>query len=164
MLGINIIQGARLRRRLLQRLITYIRQPLYPLILISLQQLKRILPYKAGSSVQNITKPKYNYKPVDLDRNLKALQLYKDFSFIYPRILFQFYFILLSFYYSRARRNALLKLRVKYKVRNNIQARTISTNYSRIFNLFYVERLKEIQSSSLKQTNNILRIIETQRI
>ncbi|KAJ6439168.1 telomere-associated RecQ helicase [Purpureocillium lavendulum] len=69
----------------------------------------------SGSGVQNITKSKNNYKPADLDRNLKALWLRKDLGFVHPRILFQFHFILLGFCHSGARRNALLKPGVKYK-------------------------------------------------
>ncbi|KAL3952774.1 hypothetical protein ACCO45_012717 [Purpureocillium lilacinum] len=63
--------------------------------------LKRVLPQEEGSGVKNITKPKYNYKPADLDRNLKALWQCKGVG--------------------GARKSALLKPGVKYKrhVKNN---------------------------------------------
>ncbi|PWI65590.1 hypothetical protein PCL_07009 [Purpureocillium lilacinum] len=57
--------------------------------------LKRVLPHEEGSGVKNITKPKYNYKPADLDRNLKALWQCKGVG--------------------GARKSALLKPGIKYK-------------------------------------------------
>ncbi|OAQ59792.1 hypothetical protein VFPBJ_11588 [Purpureocillium lilacinum] len=77
--------------------------------------LKRVPPYEAGSGVQNITKPKYNYKPADLDRKLETLLLRKDLGFVHPRIQFQFHFILLGFCHNGARKNALLQPGVKYE-------------------------------------------------
>ncbi|KAF4511651.1 hypothetical protein G6O67_003426 [Ophiocordyceps sinensis] len=42
--------------------------------------LKHVLPYEKGSGVKDIEMPKFNYKPVDLDRNLKALWTRRDFA------------------------------------------------------------------------------------
>ncbi|UNI16754.1 hypothetical protein JDV02_003162 [Purpureocillium takamizusanense] len=77
--------------------------------------LRRVLPLEEGSGVKNITKPKYNYKPADLERNLKALWQCKGHDFVHPRTLFQFHFLLLLFCHSGARISALLKPGVKYK-------------------------------------------------
>ncbi|GJN67173.1 hypothetical protein PLICBS_001197 [Purpureocillium lilacinum] len=77
--------------------------------------LKRVLPHEEGSGVKNITKPKYNYKPADLDRNLKALWQCKGVGFVHPRTLFQFHLLLLLYCHSGARKSALLKPGVKYK-------------------------------------------------
>src|SRR5699024_7189123 len=84
------------------------------------QWLKRVLPREEGSGVKNIIKPKYNYKPADLDRNLKALWQCKGVGFVHPRTLFQFHLLLLLYCHSGARKSALLKPGVKYKVRGGV--------------------------------------------
>ena len=66
--------------------------------------------------MRDITRPKYNYKPVDLDRNLTALWTRRDLGITHERTRFQFHFLLLLFCSTGARRGAIFKKGVNYKV------------------------------------------------
>ncbi|KFA77150.1 hypothetical protein S40288_10234 [Stachybotrys chartarum IBT 40288] len=76
--------------------------------------IKNVLPFEEGSGVKNIERAKFNYKPVDLDRNLKSLWTREDLKFTHERSRFQVHFLLLLFCQTGARRGGLLT-GIKYK-------------------------------------------------
>ncbi|KAM0664334.1 hypothetical protein ACQRIU_006917 [Beauveria bassiana] len=82
------------------------------------------LTSEEGSGVTNIERPKYNYKPQDLDRNLKALWSRSDIGVRHERERFQFHFLLLLFCDTGARREGLFKAGIPYKVAQ----RTVKNN------------------------------------
>lgn len=65
--------------------------------------------------------PKYNYKPVDLDRHLDALYTRGDLGITHERTRFQFHLILLMFANTGARKGGLLTDGIKYKVMVTLQ-------------------------------------------
>ncbi|KAM3468374.1 hypothetical protein MY5147_007992 [Beauveria neobassiana] len=73
------------------------------------------LTSEEGSGVTNIERPKYNYKPQDLDRNLKALWSRSDIGVRHERERFQFHFLLLLFCDTGARRGGLFRAGIPYK-------------------------------------------------
>ncbi|PQK12981.1 hypothetical protein BB8028_0003g15960 [Beauveria bassiana] len=73
------------------------------------------LTSEEGSGVTNIERPKYNYKPQDLDRNLKALWSRSDIGVRHERERFQFHFLVLLFCDTGARREGLFKAGIPYK-------------------------------------------------
>ncbi|OAQ57905.2 hypothetical protein VFPPC_11363 [Pochonia chlamydosporia 170] len=77
--------------------------------------LKNVLPFEENSGVKDIVMPKYNYKPVDLDRHLDALYTRGDLGITHERTRFQFHLILLMFANTGARKGGLLTDGIKYK-------------------------------------------------
>ncbi|KAI8682541.1 hypothetical protein NCS56_00377300 [Fusarium sp. Ph1] len=79
--------------------------------------LRKVLPYEPGSDVHDIEKPKYNLKPLDLDRLIDRLWAGHDLHYTHERNRIQFHLLLLWFCNSGARRGGLFTAGVPYKVR-----------------------------------------------
>ena len=86
------------------------------LMLTPLQWLKKVLPHDKGSGVKDISYAKYNYKPVELDRNINALWTRKDLGFTHERTRAQFHWLLLLFAHSGSRRGTFFTAGIQYRV------------------------------------------------
>ena len=82
----------------------------------TLQWMKKVLPNEDGSGVKDITSPKFNYKPSELDRNLNALWTRKDLGFVHERTRAQFHWLLLLFAHSGARQGTFFTAGIQYRV------------------------------------------------
>jgi hypothetical protein len=96
------------------------------------QWLKDDLPYEETSEgdpyCHNLQKPKFNFQSGDLDRLIDQVWSGQDTRHIYDRNRLQFHLQLLWFCDAGARRGALLKHGVPYKVNRPQQVRFILIN------------------------------------
>ncbi|RKK94102.1 hypothetical protein BFJ71_g9237 [Fusarium oxysporum] len=94
--------------------------------------LKDDLPYEKTEEgnhyCRNIEKPKFNFQPGDLDRLIDQVWSGQDTKHIHDRNRLQFHLLLLLFCQSGARRGALLKFGVPYKVSRSRHSSFVPTD------------------------------------